>query len=73
MNRHNPNSARHQRWLAIYRMVCDDPGINKHKLARLAGMPPRAIDGILCGMDHAGMLLAEDDSGGLYKFTWEDE
>ena len=60
------NSRRAQRWADIYRVVKDNPGINKPLAARLIGVEPRTMDGLLCGMDNAGYMLAEDDKGRLW-------
>jgi hypothetical protein len=64
-------TMRSEQWKAIYNLVKAQPGINKPLLARTLGLYAYGIDSILCGMDNAGMLLAEDDLGRLY--VMEDE
>jgi len=44
------------------------PGISASELARRLGVPTSTVTRRLPSMDEAGILLAEDDRGGLWPF-----
>ena len=44
------------------------PGISASELARRLGVPTSTVTRRLPSMDEAGILLAEDDKGGLWPF-----
>ena len=49
-------------------LVARNPGISARELARRLGVAPSTVTRRLPGMDEAGILLAEDDKGGLWQF-----
>jgi len=44
------------------------PGISASELARRLGVPTSTVTRRLPSMDEAGILLAEDEKGGLWPF-----
>lgn len=44
------------------------PGISASELARKLGVPTSTVTRRLPSMDEAGILLAEDEKGGLWPF-----
>ncbi|MBK8188952.1 MAG: winged helix-turn-helix domain-containing protein [Vampirovibrionales bacterium] len=49
-------------------LIGAQPGISISELARRMGKPKTTVWGRLPGLEEAGILLAEDDNGGLYLF-----
>lgn len=49
-------------------LIEQKPGISARELARQLGVSPSTITRRLPGMDDAGILLAEDEKGGLWPF-----
>lgn len=49
-------------------LIEQQPGISARELAQQLGVSPSTISRRLPSMDDAGILLAEDDSGGLWPF-----
>ena len=49
-------------------LIEKQPGISASELARRMGVPTSTITRRLPSLDEAGVLLAEDDRGGLWPF-----
>jgi len=49
-------------------LIETQPGISVTELARRLGVPTSTVTRRLPSMDEAGILLAEDDKGGLWPF-----
>lgn len=52
----------------IYTVVRFSPGIRMIDVAKRMDKPRGTIQSALGGMDSAGLLLSEDEKGGLYPF-----
>lgn len=49
-------------------LIDSEPGISASELARKLGVPTSTVTRRLPSMDEAGILLAEDEKGGLWPF-----
>ena len=49
-------------------LIEEQPGISASDLARRLGVPTSTVTRRLPSLDEAGVLLAEDDRGGLWPF-----
>ena len=49
-------------------LIEEQPGISASELARRLGVPTSTVTRRLPSLDEAGVLLAEDDRGGLWPF-----
>ncbi len=52
---------------AIYEAICQNPGITASGLRRVLRIPH--VESRLVGLERMGLLLCEDDEGGLYPFN----
>lgn len=55
----------------VQQLIEQQPGISIRELARQLGVAPSTIARRLPSMEEAGILLAEDDDGGLWPFDEE--
>ena len=53
---------------AMAEQIEAQPGISASELARRLGVPTSTVTRRLPSMDEAGILLAEDEKGGLWPF-----
>ena len=62
--RDTPESVHH---LAnFYNVLRDCPGLTAYQVAKRLGRPVSTVYSWLSSLDHIGLLIAEDDLGGLY-------
>lgn len=52
----------------MVKLIEQQPGISARELARQLNVSPSTITRRLPSLDDAGILLAEDDKGGLWPF-----
>lgn len=62
----NGNVAKRQD--AIYKLLSSRPGLNYVQVANKLGIGRQDAYMAISGMDRRGMLLYEDDDGGLYRY-----
>ena len=53
---------------AIYKTVCESPGICAYSVARKLNTPNGTINSAMASMDLAGYLVSQDRHGGLHPF-----
>ena len=61
---------KHERIEAIYRTVEKYPGERPGFIARLLGLNRSEVTRALPAMEEQGLLLSEDERGGLWPFSW---
>lgn len=54
---------------SFYDLVCKEPGINAYAAARKLNLPQSNVYNWLSSFESLGLLLAEDDEGGLFPFS----
>ena len=59
----------HTRVDEIYRTINEHPGQKAGKIARLLGLNRSEVNRSLPTLDDKGLLVYEDESGGLYPLT----
>jgi Mn-dependent DtxR family transcriptional regulator len=61
-------SANHKRMEQIYRKIEEHPGKRPGFIARLLGMNRSEVTRALPSLQDKGLLVSEDDKGGLWPF-----
>ena len=60
--------ANEERLKAIWRTVEGEPGIKANNVAQKLGIPTSSVTRALPALDEEGMLLSEDQKGGLWPW-----
>ena len=57
----------------IWQVVNEEPGLRPAQVAGELGIPRSSVTRALPALDDAGLLLYEDERGGLWPWEWDQE